>query len=805
MIVDNSIEVVLPLPIDKTFNYAVNRNEFISISHGSRVVVSFGKKKLYTAIVINKFSNKNYEYELKEIEFIVDDKPCVNQYQIEFYNWISSYYMCPIGKVYETALPKLFLIKSETIIDVISEDKTNKLSNKANDLYQSISNFKEISVIDLVKLHGRDSIKLVNELVLNDFVKIREEIFENYKPRTKIFYELNSEILDHEFKITDLRSENQKRIVEFFLSKKQKFIESQNDLMQSFNVSASILNSLVKKNILIKKKIVVDRFDYSNIDKNIQIKLTEDQENTFSEINQEFEKNNIVLFKGVTSSGKTEIYVELIKQVLEKKMNVLFLVPEIALTTQLVSRLKKYFPNNLHVYHSGINPNLRYEIWNDLKSSVEPKVVLGARSSIFLPFTNLGLIIVDEENEVSYKQFKSRPLYNARDLAVYLSKLINSRCILASATPSLESFHNSEINKYSFVQLNKRYGDFESPELIFDDPSSDSSMLLSQMMISEIKKELENNKQIIIFRNRRGYSTYIQCTACLNVDQCPNCDVSLTFHINKKLLKCHYCGYSKDESITCSKCGLQALEKKGVGTQLIEEKISSLFPNIKVARLDYDTTRKKSSFKDIISRFEDNEFQILVGTQMVTKGLDFKNVSLVCVIESDFLLNYPDFRSHERYFQLIKQVSGRAGRSGSRGRVIIQTKNINHYVNRRIIENDDINFYKNEINQRKEFNYPPFSRLIKINLKSKKNEILYNSANWLADSLRNISNIEVLGPEYPLISRINNFFIVNILLKIDSKSNIPNQKKLIDMVLSRFNKYPEFRPVKILIDVDPYN
>ena len=805
MIVDNSIEVVLPLPIDKTFNYAVNRNEFINISHGSRVVVSFGKKKLYTAIVINKFPNKNYEYELKEIEFIVDDKPCVNQYQIEFYKWISSYYMCPIGKVYETALPKLFLIKSETIIDVISDDNTNILSNKANDLYQSISNFKEISVIDLVKLHGRDSMKLVNELVLNDFVKIREEIFENYKPRTKIFYKLNFEIFENEFTINDLRSENQKRIAEFFLSKKRKFIESQNNLIQTLNVSVSILNSLVKKSILIKKKIVVDRFDYSKTDKNIQIKLTEDQENTFSEINHELEKNNVVLFKGVTSSGKTEIYVELIKQVLEKKMNVLFLVPEIALTTQLVSRLKKYFPNNLHVYHSGINPNLRYEIWNDLKSSEEPKVVLGARSSIFLPFNNVGLIIVDEENEVSYKQFKSRPLYNARDLAVYLSKLMNSRCILASATPSLESFHNSEINKYSLVQLNKRYGNFESPELIFDDPSSDSSLLLSKMMINEIKKELENNKQIIIFRNRRGYSTYIQCSACLNVDQCPNCDVSLTFHINKKLLKCHYCGYSKDESIRCSKCGLQALEKKGVGTQLIEEKISSLFPNIKVARLDYDTTRKKSSFKDIISRFEDNEFQILVGTQMVTKGLDFKNVSLVCVIESDFLLNYPDFRSHERYFQLIKQVSGRAGRSGSRGRVIIQTKNINHYVNRRIIENDDINFYKNEIKLRKEFNYPPFSRLIKINLKSKKNEILYNSANWLADSLRNISNTEVLGPEYPLISRINNFYIVNILLKIDSKSNIPNQKKLIEIILSRFNKYPEFRSVKILIDVDPYN
>jgi len=805
LIVDNSIEVVLPLPIDKTFNYAVSKDEFVNISNGSRVVVSFGKKKLYTAIVITKFSNKNYEYELKEIEFIIDENPCINQYQIEFFHWISEYYMCPIGKVYETALPKLFLVKSETIIDVNSNIISIKISSKAFELHKSISNFKEISIIDLIKLFGKESMKLINELAINDLVKIREEIYDSYKPKTTIFYKLNDEIGASPSLVSSLRSKNHKIIVNFFLNEKTTFKESQQNLIQRFNITPSILKSLVKKNILIKKKLIIDRFDHSKSKNNKIIKLSDIQTNTLLKIKQELNKNKVVLFKGVTSSGKTEIYVELIQEIISKKLNVLFLVPEIALTTQLVSRLKKYFPNNLHVYHSGINQNIRYEIWKDLKSKTEPKVVLGARSSIFLPFNNIGLIIVDEENEVSYKQFESRPLYNARDLAVYLSKQMRSKCILASATPSLESFNNSQIDKYSLVELNKRYGDFEPPELIFTSPDVVDNNVFSELMINEIKKELSKKKQIIIFRNRRGYSTYLQCSACQNVDQCPNCDVSLTFHINKKLLKCHYCGFSKNESKKCNSCGLQALEKKGVGTQLIEKEINSLFPDIRVARLDYDTTRKKSSFKDLISRFEDNEFEILVGTQMVTKGLDFKNVSLVCVIESDFLLNYPDFRSHERYFQLIKQVSGRAGRSGSRGKVIIQTKNVNHYVNRRIVENDDINFYRNQIDQRKEFNYPPFSRLIKVTLKSKKNDKLFESSNWLASSFKNISNIKVLGPEYPLISRINNFYIINILLKLDPKSNIPKQKKLIEKLLSKFSNYPEFRSVKVLIDVDPYN
>ena len=805
MIVTNSIEVVLPLPIDKTFNYAVSKDEFSNIYKGSRVVVSFGKKKLYTAVVINKISSKNYEYELKEIEFIIDDQPCLNQNQIEFFNWISAYYLCPIGKVYETALPKLFLIKSETIIDVILDNNSLKISKKADDLYKSISNFKEISMVDLIKLFGKESMKLINELAVSDLVKIREEIFDDYKPKTKTFYELHPEQKVTQSTMSGLRSQNHKKILNFFLNEKSNFRESQQNLLYKFNISNAVLNGLVKKNILAKKKLRVDRFEYFDSINDNHIQLSHYQNKALLEIKKELNNNKVVLFKGVTSSGKTEIYIELIKEIISKKLNVLFLVPEIALTTQLVSRLQSYFPTNLHVYHSGINPNLRYEIWNDLNHDNKPKVVLGARSSIFLPFKNLGLIIVDEENEVSYKQFESRPLYNARDLAVYLSKQMNSKCILASATPSIESFYNSEIDKYSLIELNKRFGDFEPPELIFTNPDSENSVVFSEIMVDEMSKQLHSNKQIIIFRNRRGHSTFLQCSACANVDQCPNCDVSLTFHLNKKVLKCHYCGFSKNESKTCSACGLQSLEKKGVGTQLIEKEISLLFPEKKVARLDYDTTRKKSSFKDLISRFEENEFQILVGTQMVTKGLDFKNVSLVCVIESDFLLNYPDFRSHERYFQLIRQVSGRAGRSESRGKVIIQTKNINHYVNRRIIENDDINFYKNQIIQRKEFNYPPFSRLIKIILKSKNNEKLFTSSQWLANSFNQITNIEVLGPEYPLVSRINNFYIINILLKLDPKYNIPNQKKLIKKLLSKFSNYPEFRSVKVLIDVDPYN
>ena len=800
----NSIEVVLPLPIDKTFYYSLSPNEFNNISIGFRVVVSFGKKKLYTAIVVNKFLNKIFDYNLKDIEYIVDSKPCINENQIKLFNWISNYYMCPIGKVYESALPKLLLIKSETVIEVLSNQKEHDLSEKAQNLFNSISNFSEISFIDIIKLFGKESINLIDELAINNNVKIKEEIYDSYRPKTENVFQLNYDLINN-LDFSNLRSDNHKNIISFFLEQNQNFQESQKKLKERFNVSTNILNNLVKKNILIKSKKQIDRFNHSKFFKNISIKLTNDQIESFNKINREIENKRVVLFRGVTSSGKTEIYIEIIKKILAKKLSVLFLVPEIALTTQLVSRLENFFPSNLHVYHSGINPNKRFEIWNDLLDSKNPKVILGARSSIFLPFNNLGLIIVDEENEVSYKQFESRPLYNARDLAVFISKQNNIGCILASATPSIETFNNALINKYSLIELNSRYGNFESPELIFNEKDNKESLVLSSLMIKEIKLALSQNKQVIIFRNRRGYSTYLQCSACLNIDQCPNCDVSLTLHINQRLLKCHYCGFSKNESKNCNSCGLQALERKGVGTQLVENQIKMLFPEIKVARLDYDTTRKKSSFKDLISSFENNDFQILVGTQMISKGLDFTNVSLVCVIESDFLLNYPDFRSHERYFQLIKQVSGRAGRSGSRGKVIIETKNINHYVNKRIVENDDDNFYKNQIIQRKEFNYPPFTRLIKIVLKGKKNEKLYKSSNWLAQSLRKILNIEVLGPEPPLVSRINNFYIMNILIKVDLKSNLSFQKSLIKKIITKFNNYPEFRPVKVLIDVDPYN
>ena len=800
----NSIEVVLPLPIDKTFYYSLSPNEFNNISIGFRVVVSFGKKKLYTAIVVNKFLNKIFDYNLKDIEYIVDSKPCINENQIKLFNWISNYYMCPIGKVYESALPKLLLIKSETVIEVLSNQKEHDLSEKAQNLFNSISNFSEISFIDIIKLFGKESINLIDELAINNNVKIKEEIYDSYRPKTENVFQLNYDLINN-LDFSNLRTDNHKNIISFFLEQNQNFQESQKKLKERFNVSTNILNNLVKKNILIKSKKQIDRFNHSKFFKNISIKLTNDQIESFNKINREIENKRVVLFRGVTSSGKTEIYIEIIKKILAKKLSVLFLVPEIALTTQLVSRLENFFPSNLHVYHSGINPNKRFEIWNDLLDSKNPKVILGARSSIFLPFNNLGLIIVDEENEVSYKQFESRPLYNARDLAVFISKQNNIGCVLASATPSIETFNNALINKYSLIELNSRYGNFESPELIFNEKDNKESLVLSSLMIKEIKLALSQNKQVIIFRNRRGYSTYLQCSACLNIDQCPNCDVSLTLHINQRLLKCHYCGFSKNESKNCNSCGLQALERKGVGTQLVENQIKMLFPEIKVARLDYDTTRKKSSFKDLISSFENNDFQILVGTQMISKGLDFTNVSLVCVIESDFLLNYPDFRSHERYFQLIKQVSGRAGRSGSRGKVIIETKNINHYVNKRIVENDDDNFYKNQIIQRKEFNYPPFTRLIKIVLKSKKNEKLYKSSNWLAQSLRKILNIEVLGPEPPLVSRINNFYIMNILIKVDLKSNLSFQKSLIKKIITKFNNYPEFRPVKVLIDVDPYN
>jgi|TARA_B100001093_G_scaffold182727_1_gene175288 primosomal protein N' (replication factor Y) len=796
------VEVVIPLPIDKTFDYLVSKAEYEIIQVGCRVVVNFGSKKLYTAIVINKSKNINIEYSLKEIKFIIDDIPCVSQSQINFFKWISEYYMCPIGNVFDAALPKSLLIRSETVLRVKNNRIDNNISKKSIEILKAVDECKEIVVKDLSKLFNNSILNNLNELIHKEYIEVKEEVFSSYSEKYQNFYSMNNSI---EIKTLKIRSKKQKIIIDYFLKNNQTQNYLKSEIILACNVSSNVIEALVKNKVLIKKKIKVDRLNFKNEVKQKSITLSKAQNNTFKQIKNNFLKSDVVNLLGVTSSGKTEIYISLVSEYLKKGKSVLFLVPEIALTTQLVLRFKQFFSSELIVYHSSISQNVRHEIWNELNANDSAKIVLGVRSSIFLPHKNISLIIVDEEHENSYKQFDPKPRYNARDCAIYLTKYLKINCLLGSATPSLETYNNSINNKFSLVELQERYGNFLPPEIILIEPSTSKNTFFSKKLIENIKTTLELNNQIILFRNRRGYSTYLKCSACNHINICPNCDVSLTYHLNGNLEKCHYCGYSREMNINCESCSLPAMEKCGVGTQTVESEFNRLFPGTKLARFDYDTTRSKKNLKRIINDFQDKKYQVLIGTQMIAKGLNFTNVDLVGIIESDFLLNYPDFRSHEKYYQLIKQVSGRAGRSKSRGRVIIQTNYIHNYIHKRLIDNNYKNFYNFQLNQRKEFNYPPFSKLIKITFKSKKIDSLNFSSKWFYSAVKNLTNCKVLGPEFPLVSKINNFHIKDLLVKIDKLQNTRSIKKSLKKLIKTFNEYPKFKSVKISVDVDPYN
>lgn len=757
---------------------------------------------MYTGIVLNKSKNKNIEYDLKEIKFIVDDVACVSQSQINFFKWISQYYMCPLGNVFESALPKSFLIKSESVL--ISKNKfiDDNISEKSIKILEKINEKNEIILKDLSKLFDNSIINNVNELIYKEYIEIKEEVFSSYSQKFQNFYSINSSI---EIKSLKLRSDKQKKIMDYFVQNSHIQNHLKYNIMKDCDVSSNVIEGLVKKKLIIKNKIKVERLSFQNEIKEKKIILSNSQLKALKQIKNNFLNSNVVNLLGVTSSGKTEIYISLIIEYLKSGKSVLFLVPEIALTTQLVLRFKEFFSNELIVYHSSISQNIRHEIWNELNSTNSSKIILGVRSSIFLPHKNLSLIIVDEEHENSYKQFDPMPRYNARDCAIFLSKFLNINCLLGSATPSLETYNNSINNKFSLVELKERYGKFLPPEIILIEPSKSENTFFSDELIKYIKTALESDSQIILFRNRRGYSTYLKCSACNHINICPNCDVSLTYHLSDNLEKCHYCGFSREMNINCDSCSLPTMKKCGVGTQTVESEFHRLFPKIKLVRFDYDTTRSKKNLKKIINDFQDKKYQVLIGTQMIAKGLNFTNVDLVGIIESDFLLNYPDFRSHEKYYQLIKQVSGRAGRSRSRGRVVLQTDYIHHYLHKRLIDNNYRDFYNFQLTQRKEFNYPPFSKLIKIRFKSKKIDIIDSSSKWFGDAVNNLINCTVLGPEFPLVSKINNFHIKDLIIKIEKDQNILVTKKKLNKLIKTFNDYPKFRSVKISVDVDPYN
>lgn len=812
------IDVILPIPVNQLFTYEINEDEFSFLKKGMRVAVPFGRKKIYTSIVFSIHNNLPTSYEVKSIFQIIDNKPLVNEEQLKFWEWISKYYMCSIGEVLRAAIPSILLLESETSISKLDTSNINQddLDDQEFLIMQALETQSPLKINEITNILNKKNIfNHLDSLSEKNLIAINESLYSKYKPKFSRCLNLSESFITKDavddLKISLKRSPKQLEVLNCFLdhNNKNDLIEI-SDLKNIAKASTAIIKKMIDRGVFKESYIQIDRIQNSKINVSKEIKLSKGQNTAYNKILDSFNRNKTVLFNGVTSSGKTEIYIKIIQSILKKGVKVLYLVPEIALTTQLVSRLSQVFSEELIVYHSRFSINQRVEIWNKVLDSKKPQLIIGARSSLLLPFSNLKLIIIDEEHEQSYKQHEPSPRYHARDSSIVLSKQFKSNVLLGSATPSIESYYNAAVlNKYDLVSLDERYNNLQLPfiELVnIREKYKEGKMvgIFSDDLLEQISKTVNEKKQVILFQNRRGFSPIIECNKCGYSPRCVNCDVSLTYHYNNKSLRCHYCGYNTDLIHACPSCLNKNIVSKGFGTQQVELEISELFPNYRVKRLDYDTTRGKNSFNNIISSFEKNEFDILIGTQMVTKGLDFKNVKLVGVLNVDNALNFPDFRAYERCYQLIQQVAGRSGRSKERGKVLIQTFNSSNDIFNQIISNDYESMFNNQIKERKEFKYPPFYKLIKITLKHRNFTLVNESAAWLAKNLTHVLKGNVLGPEFPHINRVRNKYQKNILIKIPLDQSLIATKSFINKSKDKLHSISSYSSVSVIINVDNY-
>ncbi len=812
------INVILPIPVQNVYTYRINEAEAEFIRKGMRVAVEFGaskKSKIYTALVYEIHQNTP-EYEIKDIHQILDEKPIVTESQLKLWDWISSYYMCSLGEIFRASLPSAFLLESETIVyknTVFTDDK--KLNDEEYLIYEVLQQQVSLTVEQVSKILGKKKVlPILYQLFEKSVIYLREEIYEIYKPKLIKYVRLNSvyessNALQELMEILSRANKQREAVLAYFQLKSKGKPIKVDDLKKHSGVSSPIIKSLVDKNIFELYEIQTDRINFEGTTGDLK-QLNEHQEKALQEIKQSFKKQDVCLLHGVTSSGKTEIYTKLINSVLEQGKQVLFLLPEIALTTQIINRLQKYFGDKISVFHSKYSINERVEVWNNvLENKSKAQIILGARSSVLLPFSNLGLIVVDEEHEQSYKQFDPSPRYNARDTAIVVAKLHNAKVLLGSATPSIESKFNSDTKKYALVSLKHRHGNVLLPKIELIDVKEKTRKKkmkghFSDRLLEMMEDALIQKEQIILFQNRRGFSPVVECVTCGVSPQCPNCDVALTYHKHREELKCHYCNYNRAMPNNCSACGSNTLDTKGFGTEQIELELQNLFPEHKIGRMDLDTTRGKFGYQKIIGAFEAQEIDILVGTQMLSKGLDFANVSLVGILNSDRMLNYPDFRAHERAFQLMLQVAGRAGRSKKQGKVAIQTYNPYHQINQQVSMNDYQKMYEEQLIERRNYHYPPFYRLIKITLKHKDYNKVEDGIKWLYQALSNAFGGYVLGPSTPAVGRIRNQYIRNVLIKIPAKQSLINSKKHILKIKNAFESIKEFRPIRFILDVDTY-
>ncbi len=812
------INVILPIPLEKLFTYRISETEFENLHPGMRVAVPFGKSKIYTALVYEIHSTPPEVYEAKKIHKILDEHPIVIQLQLQHWRWIADYYMCSVGEVFRSALPSAFLLESETLI--LRNEKGGATENDLNDneflvfealQHQSMLKVHEVSAI----VDRKNVLPILNRLLEKKVILLKDEIYERYKPKLVRYVKLGN-TYKSEKRLEELlesltRAPKQSQVVLslFQLQASDRKPIKISDLVNVSGSSKAVIKALIDKGILEEYRIQTDRVSYEGTKEYFESKeLNKHQQKALDDIYQGFENKKVTLLHGVTSSGKTEVYVKLIEECTNSGKQALYLLPEIALTTQLISRLQDYFGEKISVYHSKYSVHERVEVWNNvLNRKPKAQIVIGARSALFLPYSKLGLIIVDEEHEGSFKQFDPAPRYHARDAAIVLSKLHQCNILLGSATPSIESYHNSQSGKYGYANIDRRFGNVLMPEIELVDLKEQTRKRrmkghFSERLLEEIAETLENGEQVILFQNRRGFAPIVECTTCGHSPQCPNCDVSLTYHKFKKQLRCHYCGHHIALPESCEACGSQTLDTKGFGTEQVEQELIALFPQANVGRMDLDTTRGKYAYEKIITSFEQHELDVLVGTQMLTKGLDFRNVNLVGIMNADSLLNFPDYRAHERSFQLLTQVAGRAGRTQKRGKVLIQSYNPYHQILKQVSTNDYMGMFKEQLYEREQFFYPPINRIIKITFKHKNYNTLNEAADWFSKSLRNVFRIGILGPEYPPVARIRNQYLKNVLVKIPLGQSLGKTKNSIKRIESSFNAISQFKSVRVIYNVD---
>lgn len=815
------VDVIVPLPIASQYTYSLPVSLADSVMEGCRVVVPFGRKKYYTGIVTKVHYTAPEGYETKDIEEVLDSSPIILPRQLQFWEWISSYYFSTIGDVYKAAMPSGMKLESETMVVYNEEyESSNPLPEKEQRILDLLSVDKEQCITQLEKTSGfKHILPFVKSLLEKEAIFVKEELKRQYKPRTEARVRLADKDMteDKLHALFDGMSRAKKQLallmkyieLSGWMGNGELFKEvSKQQLLKASDTSISVFNGLVEKGIFEVYYHEIGRLDRQGTYGEASHELNVSQQRAFNGIISSFAKKDVCLLHGVTSSGKTEIYIHLIEEVLKTGKQVLYLLPEIALTTQITERLKRVFGNRLGVYHSKFPDAERVEIWQKQLTDNPYDIILGVRSSVFLPFQRLGLVIVDEEHENTYKQQDPAPRYHARSSAIVLASMYKAKVLLGTATPSVESYFNATEGKYGLVELKERYRDIRLPLIDVVDIKELTHQKrmkgpFSPYLIQEIKEALERKEQVILFQNRRGFAPMVECHTCSWVPKCKNCDVSLTYHKGLNQLTCHYCGYTYQIPRICPACEGVELNYRGFGTERIEDDINLLFPEAKVARMDLDTTRTRTAYERIIADFQTGKTDILIGTQMVSKGLDFDHVSVVGILNADTLLNYPDFRSHERAFQLMAQVAGRAGRKNKQGKVILQTKSPELPVIHQVVKNDFEQMYYDQLAERQMFRYPPYYRLIYVYLKHRKENILDLAADTLTAYLRASLGSRVLGPDKPPVARVQTLFIKKIVIKVEHNASVKKVREYLTSVQRALLEDERFRSLVLYYDVDP--